>query len=445
MIDQGRRSFLQQSSVAGASALGSTLAAGAMAARAAQAAAANEQLVLGIIGCGGRGAYLAREFVKLKNVRISHCCDPDAGQAEKVARSLSDSGGGDVQIVGDPRRVLDTRLVDAVIVATPDHWHAPAAILACDAGKHVYVEKPCSHNVREGRLLVEAARRNQRVVQTGTQSRSDNLVNHAIALLRQGAIGDVLVAKAWNVQKRSNIGHAAASEPPSGFDYDMWVGPAPLVPFQANRHHYTWHWWHAFGTGDMGNDGIHELDIARWGLGVETHPSRVSGTGGKYYFDDDQQFPDTQYVEFEYPGDGQVGNMRQLVYEQRIWSPYRLHGVDNGCAFYGTDGWLLVSKRGILKLYGPGDKPRDVPESEQSNSSHFQNFADCIREGTRPRAEAEIGHRSATLSHLGNIATRLGRGFRFDPEHERVPDDADAQALLSREYRPDHWAVPHGV
>ena len=254
------------------------------------------------------------------------------------------------------RHVLDDKSVDAVWIATPDHWHAPATILACDAGKHVYVEKPCSHNIREGRLMIEAARRNKRVVQVGTQSRSTAHVRQAMEKLHAGAIGDVLVSKAWNSQLRRSIGHAQPSDPPSTLDYDLWTGPAPLVPYQANLLPGIWRWWYDFGCGDMGNDGVHDIDIACWGLGVDTHPSSIVALGGKYFFDDDQQFPDTQYVVFEYPGDGKVGHKRQLIFEQRIWSPYVQEGYENGNAFYGTKGMMLLGKRGGYKIFGPRNK-----------------------------------------------------------------------------------------
>ncbi|MCA9210620.1 MAG: Gfo/Idh/MocA family oxidoreductase, partial [Planctomycetales bacterium] len=327
--------------------------------------------------------------------------------------------------------------------ATPDHWHAPAAILAAEAGKHVYVEKPCSHNVREGRLLVDAARRNKRLVQHGTQSRSMSLIAHAVQLLRDGIIGDVLTAKAWNVQKRGPIGKAQPSKPPSGVDYDLWVGPASWLPYQSNRFHYTWHWWHNFGTGDMGNDGVHELDIARWGLGVTEHPSTVAAIGGKLAYDDDQQFPDTQYVQFDYPGDGRPGSRRQLIFEMRLWSRYGLQGFDNGNAFYGTSGWMLLSKRGALKVYDERNRELELKPSDLNLPAHDQNFINAIR-GEQPlTAEIEIGHLSATLCHLGNIATRLGRSLAFDPRTETVADDAEANRMLGREYRDGgHWATP---
>ena len=435
MPDRNRRNFLKTTALGVASATAVT----AVTAR--RAAAANERVKLALIGCGGRGSGIIRDFARLKGVDVAYVCDPDASRAANAVRALSNHP----KPIADPRLALDDKSIDAVVVATPDHWHAPAAILAAEAGKHVYVEKPCSHNIREGRLLVEAARRNKRQIQHGTQSRSHDIILHAMQLLRDGAIGDVLTAKAWNVQRRGEIGHAKPTDPPSGFDYDMWVGPAPMEPFQANRHHYTWHWWYNFGTGDMGNDGVHELDIARWGLGVETHPSRVAAVGGKFAFDDDQQFPDTQYVCFDYPGNGKVGDHRQLVFEMRLWSRYGLEGVDNGNAFYGTDGWMLLSKRGILKVFDERNRPKPITTERPQVSSHFQNFIDAVRGDDTPRAEISIGHLSASLCHLGNIAVRVGRGFEFNPQTEQILDDEEANALVHRKYRAGHWAIPKGV
>jgi predicted dehydrogenase len=368
-------------------------------------------------------------------------CDPD----QKRRDQAKGTAGAD-RAVGDPREVLDDKTIDAVVIATPDHWHAPLAILACEAGKHVYVEKPCSHNLREGRLLVEAARRNKRVVQHGTQSRSSEFIAGVIQMIREGVIGDVLVAKAWNVQRRANIGHAQPSDPPPGVDYDMWVGPAPFVPFQSNRFHYTWHWWYDFGTGDMGNDGVHDIDYARWGLGVETQPTTVAALGGKYYFDDDQQFPDTQTVVFEWPGEGGVGQRRQLIYEQRIWSTNYPYNVDSGAEFYGTKGRIFLSKRGKLEVLGDRNQKIDArPKEPPKLMGHQADFLDSIRTGRTPNAEIVVGHLSASLSHLGNIATRLGRSLTLDPEKEQILGDDEANALLSRQYREGHWAVPKGV
>jgi predicted dehydrogenase len=351
--------------------------------------------------------------------------------------------------VGDFRSVLDDPSIDGVTIATPDHWHVPAALLSLEAGKHVYVEKPCCHNIREGQLLRAAVKKHGKVMAHGTQSRSSPSINQAIAMLRDGVIGDVLLAKCWNWQLRKDIGHKKPSIPPSGVDYDTWVGPAEWMPFQANRFHYDWHWWHNFGCGDFGNDGIHEFDYALWGLGVKTHPSRISAAGGKYYFDDDQQFPDTQQVTYEYPGDDKVGGRRMLIYEMRLWSTTYPYNVDSGAEFIGTKGKMFLSKRGKFEVRGERNHPLDVklngiPKAEVSEN--HQNWLTCIKSGGEPNANVDIAYRTATAVHLGNIATRLARTIQFDPAHEQIVGDDEASDLMRRKYRDGgHWGVPAGV
>lgn len=381
-------------------------------------------------------------FADQKEVEIATVCDVDDQRRREAASSVEKKTGKAPKTEKDFRRILDDSSIGAVIIATPDHWHGPAAILACDAGKHVYVEKPCCHNIREGRLMVEAARRNKRVVQTGTQSRSSPHVIKAMKLLHDGAIGDVLVAKAWNSQLRANIGHVPPEQPPAHVDYDTWVGPAPMVPYKANRFHSNWRWSFHFGTGDMGNDGVHDLDIARWGLGVETHPDRVSGMGGKYVFDDDQDFPDTMQVSFEYHLNGK---RKQLVYEQRTWSPYVQEGYENGNAFYGTKGMMLLGKSAGYQLFGERNQVIEKVDAKLEPALHYRDFLACIRSGERPSADVEIGHVSAALAHLGNIATRFGRVLEFDPKTEQIAGDDEAAKLTRRAYGDDHWSVPRGV
>ncbi|MBM3737203.1 MAG: Gfo/Idh/MocA family oxidoreductase [Acidobacteria bacterium] len=426
MSDSNRRSFLKHGA--------------ALASTGAIMAGANERLTVGLIGCGGRGTGLAREFSGLAD--IAYVCDPDESRRRKVQERVNAK-----HAVADLRRVLDDKSVDAVVIATPEHWHAPAAILACEAGKHVYVEKPCSHNLREGRLMIEAARRTKRVMQVGTQSRSDPFIAGGIQLLREGVIGDVLVAKAWDVQRRADLGRLQPSDPPPGVDYDMWVGPAEFVPYQANRFHYHWHWWYNFGVGGLGGDGPHEIDYARWGLGVETHPTTVAGLGGKYYFDDDQEYPDTGTVVFEWPGDGQVRHKRQFIFELRIWSPNGILNVDSGAEYYGTKGRMFLSKRGKLEIFDEKNKPIVAqPKAPPQLLGHAADFLDAIKTGRTPNSDIEIGHLSSSLVHLGNLAIRLGRSLNFDPRTERIIGDKEANALLSRKYRKGgHWAIPRGV
>lgn len=398
-------------------------------------------ITLGLVGCGGMMSSHLRLLSKRKDVQISWLCEVDDGNMDRAAKFLEEAGAKAPKRTKDMREVFQDPSVKAVFVATPDHWHAPATILACDAGKHVYVEKPCSHNIREGRLMIEAARRNKVVVQVGTQSRSTAHVAEAMKRLRDGAIGEVLVSKAWNSQLRRNIGKVQPSDPPAGLDFDTWLGPAEKVPYRKNLLPGSWRWFHDFGTGDMGNDGVHDLDIARWGLGVERHPDRVSALGGKYFFDDDQQFPDTMTVSFEYLPARKGERTRQLIFEHRIWSPYVQEGFENGNAFYGTKGMLILGKAGGWKLYGERNKLLEEGKGGPDLEAHHTNFLDSIRSGKLPHADIEIGHLSATLCHLGNIAVRTGKQLRFDPKAEQILDDAGANLLVRRKYR-DHWGTP---
>ncbi|MBI84473.1 MAG: dehydrogenase [Planctomycetaceae bacterium] len=442
MDHTNRRTFFQQTGRNVAGVTSGVL----LASTRARAGGANERIRVGVIGCGGQGknghiGLLPRQG--RDNAEIVYVCDPD----EKRRMEAATLAGG-AKPVGNLRTILDDKSIDAVTIATPDHWHAPAALLALDAGKHVYVEKPCSHNLREGRLLVEAVRRTGKIVQHGTQARSDRGFIEAIQMIRDGVIGDVLIAKAWNIQRRRNIGHAQPSRPPSGFDYDMWVGPAPMMPFQKNRHHYSWHWWYNFGTGDLGNDGTHEFDMARWGLGLNTHPTSVAVCGGKYFFDDDQQFPDTVTATFEYPGDGKVGSRKQLIFEMKIWSTNYPHGVDGGVEFWGTEGTMFVSRRGKFELRAERNQKLDTMLSkrpEMDVKSNLRVWLAAIRGDSQPTADAQTAHLSASLPHLANTACRVGRSFQFDPVNEKIVGDEQANQLLSRKYREGHWAVPKDV
>lgn len=402
--------------------------------------AANDKVVLGIVGLGGQGKGHLASYQGIPNVEIAYVCDVDQ---QRLADAAAKAPGA--KPVDDLRKILDDKSIDAVSIATPDHWHTPAALLALEAGKHVYVEKPCSHNLREGRWLVDAVARTGKVLQHGTQSRSAPFIQAAIQLLKDGVIGDVQIARAWDVQYRPAIGRGTVSEPPGGFDYDTWTGPAPMLPFQSNRHHYTWHWWHHFGTGDAGNDGVHEIDIARWGLGVESHPTSVAVVGGKYVHDDDQQFADTMTAAFEYPGDGSVGQRRQLIFEMRLWSRYHPHNMDNGNEFLGTKGRMLLTKRGKVEVTNEKGEPRkfDLPEPKSAGiRPHQSNFIDAIRDSsTKLNANAMTGHLSSSLPHLANAAIRAGKSFRFDPRTEQAIDAAEVNPLLSREYR-EHWGRP---
>jgi predicted dehydrogenase len=377
--------------------LGATAAASSLQ----RAFSANDKVGIAMIGVGGRGRSLAGTALKHPSAQIVHLVDVDQANLERCAKLVTSAGGPAPRQSSDMRRALEDKSVDAVFIATPDHWHAPATILACDAGKDVYVEKPASHNIREGRLMIDAARRNAKIVQLGTQARSRPSSMRAIEYVKSGKIGKVLMAKAWDVQLRRHIGHKEDGPVPPGVDYESYLGPAPWIPFNENRFHYNWHWhWH-FGTGDAGNDGVHQMDIARWALGV-SYPRRVSGMGRKVFFDDDQQTPDTMNITFDY-------GEKAMIFELRIWNPYGMEDQENGVAVYGTDGmvqigrwdrkwgWKVFDKAGKLVSHEAGDE-----------DNHMQNFLDCVR---------------------------------FEQETETVVDDAQANLYVGRKYR-THWGTP---
>ena len=402
-------------------------------------AAAADKVNIGMIGVGGRGRGLLGVYTSLPDVNVTHLCDADQASLERADQVIVQSGKPKPKTTNDMRRLFDDAEVDAVVVATPDHWHAPATILACDAGKDVYVEKPASHNIREGRLMVDAARRNKRIVQVGTQSRSRPSTLQAIEIIKSGKIGDVVMAKAWDVQLRDNIGHKENSPVPEGVDYDTWLGPAPWIPFNENRFHYKWHWhWH-FGTGDAGNDGAHQIDIARWALGVD-YPKTASGMGGKLFFDDDQQTPDTMNVTFDYGG-------KALIWEMRIWNPYGMDGQENGVAVYGSEATVQIgrwNRRWGYKLFDRSGELVEHNDADDESDDHMRNFVDCVRSRKLPNADISKGHLSALHCHLANIIARTGRNVAFDQESEQAIDNDEANLHVSRRYR-THWSTPKRV
>lgn len=412
-----------------------TALAGAATAR--RAVPAADKVTVAMIGVRGQGRSLTGRFASLPDVNIGYLCDVDSRVFDRAAQLVEERKGKRPPLIADLRRALDDKSVDAVVIATPDHWHAPATLLACAAGKDVYVEKPASHNLREGRMMVEAARRNRRIVQLGTQSRSRPSTQKAIDLVHSGRIGKVLMAKAWDVQLRDNIGHKDDTAAPAGVDYDTWIGPAPALPFNENRFHYKWHWHWNYGTGDMGNDGVHQLDMARWALGVD-YPAEISGMGRKLFFDDDQQTPDTMNITFNYDN-------KALLFEMRIWNPYGMEGQENGVAVYGAGGMMHIGRwdrKWGFRVYD--EKGKLAEEEYGDDDQHQRNFIDCVRSRKAPNAEIEIGHRSSLHCHLGNIVARTGRHLKFDGKTETIVGDAEAGRYLGRQYR-KHWATPQTV
>jgi predicted dehydrogenase len=390
----------------------------------------SERVRVAVIGVRSHGNELASALARLPDVRVAALCDVDHGVLEAATTRIADVQGTRPAAESDFRHVLDDPSIQAVVIATPDHWHAAMTVLACQAGKDVYVEAPVSHTIAEGAAMVAAARKHARIVQSGLQQRSGEHFRTAVELVKSGEIGNVRLAKAWVVHRRKPIGFKVDGLAPEGVDYDRWLGPAPAREFNPNRFHHNWHWFWDYGSGELGNWGVHLLDVARWGLGAGL-PLRVSATGGKLYFHDDQQTPDTLSVQFSYP-------KASLVWEHRTWSNHGVEGRSAAVAFYGDNGTLIVD-RGGWKVYGRRDTL--TADASELLTAHLRNFIDCVKSRKTPAAEIEVGHLSSTLCHLGNIAWRLRREVQFDPAGMNFGWDGEANRLLSSEAR-EPWALP---
>lgn len=390
-----------------------------------RARGANNDIRVSVAGIRGRGGGLTGEFHAITGVRVVALCDVDGGVLDQQVKRFKDRNEN-VAACGDYRQMLEDKSIDVVCIATPDHWHVPMAAASVIAGKDVYVEKPLSHTIHEGRLLVNLAHKYDKIVQHGTQARSDESLMEAVEYMRSGKLGKIRMAKAINSQLRGPIGRVADSEAPPHVNYDLWLGPAPKRPFNRNRFHYNWHWFWDYGTGDTGNDGIHQIDIARWGLGVEM-PKAVSCSGGQLFYDDDHETPDTQVATFEYDD-------VYLMYEMRLWTPYPHEGHDNGNIFYGDEGKVSIGRNGWEVTFKDGKKG---PGGARRSRSHAANFIKAVRsrKASDLNAGAEVGHCSATLCHVANIAMRVGRRLEFDAEKEQFVGDAQANTFLTKHYR----------
>jgi predicted dehydrogenase len=390
---------------------------------------ASDEVTIGLMGGRIRGQSLVEYFTQIPGVKIAYVCDVDREVADKCNALVAARQGSAAAVVSDFRRVLDDPAIDGLVVAAPDHWHAVATAMACDAGKHVYCEKPATHNVVEGAKLIDAVKRSGRVVQTGTQRRSSESLRNMVEFLRGNGIGKIHFARAWIASQRPSIGHAQdESKPPQTVDYDMWLGPAPLRAFNENHFHYNWHWQWEYGSGEIGNNGIHGLDLARWALGVGM-PLRVNSTGGKYTFQDDQVTPDTQIACFEYPE-------LLLMWEHRTWSPHTLAGSMFGVEFHGAEGVVTTDgKAWHHQPYGEKSKAGDDSNAVME-PAHQANWIKCIRDGGTPAADIKTGVMSANLCHLANVSQRVGRHLDWDDEQQQFADsDSAANELLKRTYR----------
>lgn len=391
----------------------------------------NEKVRVAVMGLRVRGKQLAPVFAGVPNVEITHLIDPDPAMAKPTLDALKNPASPP-KAETDIRKVLDDKSVTAVVVSAPDHWHALATLWAAERGKHVYVEKPVSHNLLEGRRMVEAARKHKVVIQAGTQRRSNTSVIAAREYVQGGKLGKVAFARAWIAGNRPNIGFAKPEPVPAGVEYSLWLGPAADGPFTKNRFHYNWHWFWDLGTGELGNNGIHGLDAIRNVLALDA-PTKVSCAGGKYYYEDDQQTPDTQTVTFDFPaGPGGAAGCT-VVWEHRVWEKKGQgpEGQGYGISIHGDKGTMLFD--GDAWQVRGGDGTTEKPKGDMVRN-HVANFIESIRGTAKPNAEIEEGHKSTRLCHLGNIAYRTGKTITFDPKTETTTDAA-ANKLLGRDYR----------
>jgi predicted dehydrogenase len=464
-----RRSFLKSSGIA---------AAGFMtAASAKKVLGANDRIRIAVIGVRGRGWDHVTGYQTIPGVEIAYFCDVDENVLQKRLADAEKLGIPKPQTYVDIRKLLEDKNVDAVSIATPNHWHSLIGIWAAQAGKDIYIEKPCSHNWWEGHQLVKAVEKYKVICQHGSQCRSSAAVCEAINKVQSGLLGNVYMARGLCYKWRASIGHAVPEPVPAGVHYDLWTGPAPMKPFTKNRFHYNWHWIWDTGNGDLGNQGIHEVDLARWGLGV-TLPTKVTALGGHFLFDDDQQTPNVLTVAYEFKtADAKT---KMMNFEVRGWMTNHEAGIGTsefsgggvpeaglgkgsgkgkeslgpasgkpstiGNLYYGSKGYLAISNYDAYKSF-LGEENQEGPERQAPVSNeHFVNFIDCMRSRKAADLHAPIleGHLSATLVHLANASYRLGRTINFDPQTESVINDAEATRMLKGTYRAP-FIVPEHV
>jgi predicted dehydrogenase len=405
----------------------------------------NDRLNFAVIGLNSRGyAHLAGLKANKSAARISHVCDADGDILKKFAEITQREMGEAPAAEKDFRKILQRKDVDAVSIASPDHWHTPMAIAALEAGKHVYVEKPCSHNPAEGALLVQAQEKYQKLVQMGTQQRSSPHTIEVIAKLREGLIGKPYYAKAWYSNVRKSIGTGKEAPVPAQLDWDLWQGPAPRQPYRDNLHPYNWHWFKIYGTGESLNNGTHEVDVCRWALGVD-YPKSVTATGGRYHFNDDWQFYDTLLTSFAYDD-------AMLSWEGKSCEGMKFYGRDRGSAIMGTTGSVVIDRDGYEIYDLKGNKTSEVKAGTTTSSAdlqgadsmtdaHFANFIAAIRKGEKLNAPIAVGNVAVTMLQLSNIAWETGRELHLDPKDGRIQKDPDAMRFWTRDYEP-YWA-PH--
>ena len=441
-----RRSFIKKTTVAGSAAIVAPTIIPS------KVFGANDRINAAVLGVNGRGKNHIKSLMNQKNVQVTILCDPDMNLLRERRKSFKETYKKDVALEQDLRRVMDNKDIDVVAIASPNHWHALSVIWACQAGKDVYVEKPGSHNIWEGRKMVEAAQKYDRIVQHGVQLRSSPAVNEAIQLMREGYIGRVYMARGLVFRWRPDIGDQGFSPVPEGIDYDLWTGPAPMRPFTKNLVHYNWHWHWDYGNGDVGNQGIHETDLCMWGLDVG-FPTKITSMGGKFLWDDCKEVPEVLTSVYKYPDEDKI-----IQFEVRPWCTNTEQDVTVGNIFYGDKGILVVDGYDKYKTYlgknrEPGKSGDDGGESATGmdrgaggTDGHFANFIEAVRKQDKTilNGPVETAHLSSGLAHLGNIAYRLERVLTFNPNSETFVNDPEADQMLTRNYRGE-YTVPYKV
>ncbi|MEJ7739255.1 MAG: Gfo/Idh/MocA family oxidoreductase [Chitinophagaceae bacterium] len=441
-MNNSRRNFIKKATTAAAGvSFGATLP-GFGAGSYRNIIGANDRIRVACMGVNSRGLAVGTNFASQKDCEVLYVCDVDSRAADKCIDAVDKIQQKRPKAAPDFRKALEDKNLDALIVTAPDHWHAPAAILACAAGKHVYLEKPCSHNPNEGELVVTAAKKYNRVLQMGNQRRSWPNVVAAIRELHAGVVGRPYFAKTWYTNNRPSIGKGKESEVPSWLNYELWQGPAPRQPYRDNLIHYNWHWFWNWGTGEALNNGTHMVDLARWGLGVD-YPVRVSSAGGRYRYQDDWQTPDTQVINLEF------NNNSAMTWEGRSCNGRSIEGSSVGVIFYGETGSLLIESGNSYKIYDlknnlvkevKNDRTIDARNvadpAQELDALHIRNFFDAIRKGTKLNSDILSGHQSTLLVQLGNIALRSGRTLNIDPKNGHILQDKEVMKYWSREYQP---------
>jgi predicted dehydrogenase len=442
MQSLNRRQFVKQSFTAAASV---AVLNGAQ-------AAPNERISVAVMGLGGRGTALAGLFAKRKDVQISYLCDADTRKAANARKVIEDAGNGPARFVQDFRRILEDRSVDVLINATPDHWHALGTILACQAGKHVYVEKPMAYSVWEGRKMVEAARKHHRVVTVGMQTRSAPYATLAKNYVQSGKLGDVQLVRVYNLMQHPRQPIGVEQPVPAEFDYDLWTGPATKLPYLPGRY---WLNMAEYSCGPIPGDAVHQLDLARFVMGDPPAPKNVSHTGGIYVLKDGRDTPDTQLATYEYDN-------FTLLFQGGLWSPYMKkipQYIRDGDLFpewpfcatkieiLGTKAYMYLGRHGGgWQVFDQDDKLIDQAFGRQGDAPHIENFIQCVRSAARPNADVEHGQQSVLLSHLANISWRIGnKKLSFDGKSESFPESAEANQYLKRPTYRAPWVVPESV